>query len=67
MRRLKWLQPLAKRPNEHAQVIAALIGRVQCERENVDVHGGQVTAKTNPWLKQLWDDVNALEFCDEGA
>eukprot|EP00959_Pyramimonas_sp_CCMP1952_P133848 2799062-Pyramimonas_sp.AAC.1 len=39
-RRIKWLQSMVRHPQEHAQVLGALLGQVKCESEPKDCVGG---------------------------
>eukprot|EP00959_Pyramimonas_sp_CCMP1952_P137870 2885686-Pyramimonas_sp.AAC.1 len=59
-RRSKWLQSMVRHPQEHAHVLGALRGQVKCESEPKDCVGGVVQASANPWLRQLWEDAQAL-------
>eukprot|EP00969_Alexandrium_andersonii_P088953 3926071-Alexandrium_andersonii.AAC.1 len=52
--RLRWLQSMLKRPGEHAQVFAALLGDFPFEvRSPMQFESGC----THPWLQQMYDDL----------
>eukprot|EP00959_Pyramimonas_sp_CCMP1952_P056122 1172124-Pyramimonas_sp.AAC.1 len=46
----------------HEQAIAALVGQAECEQQNLDVDANGIVLPTaNAWLKQLWQDLEALD------
>ena len=67
LRRLKWMQAVARHPEQHRQHLAALLGRLHHTEEppTLDEHGAP-TAQANPWLQQLCADVGSLAGTDEG-
>ena len=67
IRRLKLLQDITWHQEAHEQVIAALVGRAFCEYAPLDIGPqGQVLPTANPWLKQFWQDTQALDGTTEG-
>eukprot|EP00959_Pyramimonas_sp_CCMP1952_P469255 9494626-Pyramimonas_sp.AAC.1 len=58
---------MVRPPQEHAQVLGALLGQVACECEPKDCVGGVAQANASPWLRQFWEDVLASGGTDEGT
>ena len=68
MRRIQWYQYMAKWPEAHEQISAALFGSIACE-EGAKIESETEKGKfaenahmSNPWIKQLIDDLGFRHF-----
>ena len=60
LRRLRWLQDMIRQPEAHAQVIAAIWGRLPDEHHDTIDASGRPTEKANPYAKLLDEDMETL-------
>ena len=71
IRRLKWLQNMARFPKSHVLPLAALFGT--CKGEQMDpalectCADGSIGAGANPWTRQAFNDIASLQEIDRGA
>ena len=63
VRRLRWLQNLARQPDAHSNVLAALFGAFPQDPRDFP----SFSVETNPWAQQLLADVLCLGSLDSGA
>lgn len=65
--RIRWMQAVARHPERHIQLIAALFGRARCDAgEAVDEHGA-LTAHAPRLAQALSDAVAEIADFDDGA
>ena len=69
IRRLKWLQVMAKYPEHHVQVLAAMFGTMHYEPHHTLTPAGHVNHNNpnlNPWAKQAEQDLQSLTVIEDG-
>ncbi|MDA8582610.1 hypothetical protein N9L68_00225 [bacterium] len=66
VRRLKWLQAIAKEPTNNGQIIVMLMGRLDHEDELAITEAGEITNTATPWAHQMINDVEAIKETEEG-
>ena len=70
-RRLRWCQDIVRYRRDHLGIIAAVLGRSQCDLHETLDTCGRITLFANPWARQWASDINSLNgyttfatFCD---
>jgi hypothetical protein len=64
LRRLNWLKSLAKDPDHHVVIWAALIGQSKAETYPQLDDSYRPLSSANPWLQQWWHDLCTLAEYD---
>ena len=71
VRRLKWLQKIAKYPEHHAMPLAARFSNCKGEEDDEELvcvlPKGLLGPGASPWTIQAYDDIAALREIDSGA
>ena len=71
MRRLKWLQNMARCPKIHVLPLAALFGTCKGEHQKPALEftcaDGSTEEGANPWTRQAFNDIAAILEIDRGA
>ena len=72
--RLRWWQNIAKEPERHEQILAAMFGEISAIDDKgklvkstvlSDTHPFAMVESANRWAKQYWQDVESLESVGE--
>ena len=58
-RRVKWLQSIARQPEENRSLLAALTGKFEWDSSIQLSAGGGATSVTNPWLVQFLHELES--------
>ena len=64
LRRLSLLQSWVRRPQQHAQAITAVFGKLRPEKEDIVTEFGFLSEGANPFAKRFVADLDALHVLD---
>ena len=67
IRRLQYWQAVARRPDSHSTVLAAVFGTMRCDARDTVCADGSIADSANPWALQFAEDVASLLVLDTAS